>query len=304
MTSGGSDDGDDDTRVKPAASTPPSRRPITIQIPPKRAHTETRGRLPARDSRTPPGIDRSGSAGPRSAAEWQRGEEIDPAIVSAVISGDKTPLPEPVPHHVADPTLPNLARVPPPRPTPRPPLEPDDAGATLRALETADTGDLDISEEDTAPQDPAKAAAVGATVGQRDAGTGPFFAPLPPDRRAAVLARFFRRQMAPGMLVIRQGETKHPLYLVARGLLEVRAERADGTIVTLDHARDGDVVGEIGLLTHTPSPFQVIAATPVEVYALGPKDFHDIVGAFPALWAYLKELAERRQRAYGMRMKR
>jgi hypothetical protein len=293
MTSGGSDDGgDDDKRVKPAASTSPaaSRRPITIQIPPKRAHTETRGRLPARDSRTPP-------------------TGIDPAIVSTVISGDKTPLPEPVPHHVADPTLPNRVPVqrtgsPPRRPTPPILGEPDDAAATLRSLETADTGDVDIAEEDTAPQDPAAAAAVGARLGQRDAGTGPFFAPLPPDRRAAVLARFFRRQMAPGMLVIRQGETKHPLYLVARGLLEVRAERADGAIVTLDHARDGDVVGEIGLLTQTPSPFQVIAATPVDVYALGPKDFYDIVGAFPALWAYLKDLAERRQRAYEMRMKR
>ncbi len=105
-------------------------------------------------------------------------------------------------------------------------------------------------------------------------------------------------------MVIRQGETKHALYLIGRGLLEVRAERADGAIVTLDHARDGEVVGEIGLLTQTPSPFLVIAATPADVYVLEPKDFYDIVGAFPALWAYLKELAERRQRAYEMRLKR
>ncbi len=272
-----------------------TRRPPTIQIPPKRAHSETRGRLPLIE--TP-------DSSPTSAP--------DP-----VVTGDKTPLPAPLPHHVADPTLPN--KIAPPRGQlgSSPELQADpDAAATLRAIETADTGDLslDIAIEDTAPQDPARVAASalfsgGAALGAgfgatKDAGEGPFFAPLPADRRAAVLARFYRRQMAPGMLVIRQGEVKHPLYLVARGLLEVRLEKASGQLVTLEHVRDGDVVGEIGLLAQSPSPFQVIAATPVEVYALGPKDFYDIVGAFPALWSYLKDLADRRTREYDAKMRR
>ena len=290
MTAGG-DDGDPADKArgpvsKPPASTTPStppateraRRPITIQIPPKRAHAETQGRLPVRDSRTPP----SGSF--------------------TVSIGDKTPLPVPVPHHVADPTLPNRQR---PAPLPlAPTLDADDAASTLRAIETADTGDLDISDADTAPQDPALAALGAPLGGTRDAGDGPFFAPLPADRRAAVLARFHRRQLAAGMLVIRQGETAHPLYLVARGLLEVRAERAGGDLVVLDHVRDRDVVGEIGLLTQTPSPIQVIAATPVDVYALAAKDFYDIVGAFPALWAYLRDLSDRRQRDYDTKLRR
>nr|HEX4317479.1 cyclic nucleotide-binding domain-containing protein [Kofleriaceae bacterium] len=273
-----------------------TRRPPTIQIPPKRAHSETRGRLPLIES-------------------TESEDPSDPAV-AAVLSGDKTPLPAPMPHHVADPTLPNKISVPPPTPTLFPKTPPlgispafatdPDAATTLRAMETADTSDLDISTEDTAPQDPARAAAMAgaALLPTQDAGEGPFFAPLPADRRAAVLARFYRRQLAPGMLVIRQGETKHPLYLVARGLLEVRTERANGDLITLEHVRDNDVVGEIGLLTQSPSPFQVIAATPVEVYALGPKDFYDIVGAFPALWSYLKDLADRRARSYDAKLKR
>jgi hypothetical protein len=297
MTAGGDDNDDADKARKPVSkpsiappgraeggsiSTPPperARRPITIQIPPKRTHAETQGRLPERDSRTPP----SGSF--------------------AISLGDKTPLPAPLPHHVADPTLPNRVR---PAPPPLPPGEADDAAATLRAMETADTGDLDIGDADTAPQDPMlAAAAAGAPLSSpRDAGEGPFFASLPADRRAAVLARFHRRQLTPGMLVLRQGETAHPLYLVARGLLEVRAERAGGELVVLDHARDGDVVGEIGLLGQTPSPIQVIAATSVDVFALAAKDFYDIVGAFPALWTYLRDLSERRQREYEAKLRR
>lgn len=132
----------------------------------------------------------------------------------------------------------------------------------------------------------------------------PFFMPLPPPRRGAVLSRFLRRTIAPGTTVIRQGEADHPLVLVARGRLEIKAERADGSVVLVGTLGAGDFVGEVALLSRTPSAIAVIAISECELLTLAPRDFYEIAGAFPALWAQLKDSAERRTREHAAKLKR
>jgi Cyclic nucleotide-binding domain len=128
--------------------------------------------------------------------------------------------------------------------------------------------------------------------------TGPlassFFAPLPPHNRSAVLQRFRRRMAAGGMIVIRRGETGHGLILVLRGQLERKAERADGSSVVLGAIAPGEYVGEDSLLARAPATADVVAAVESELLVLAADDFYDVTGAFPALWAELKAVADGR----------
>lgn len=123
----------------------------------------------------------------------------------------------------------------------------------------------------------------------------PFFAPLPAERRAAVLARFSRRSVPPRTVMIRQGQVTPALVLVASGQLEVRAERA-GAVIDLGTVGPGEHIGEAALLARAPAPATVASATEAELLLLAPRDFYELAGAFPALWAALKQSAERNRR--------
>jgi hypothetical protein len=123
-----------------------------------------------------------------------------------------------------------------------------------------------------------------------------FFAPLPAQRRAAVLSRFHRRAVRGGETVIAQGTAEPSLIIVGRGRLEVRVERPDGKLVVVGSVGSGDYIGEAALLSRSPAAAHVIAATDAELLVLLPHDFYEIAGAFPALWAQLKDVAERRAR--------
>ena len=104
--------------------------------------------------------------------------------------------------------------------------------------------------------------------------------------------------MRAGQTVIRQGETSHPLYLVVTGQLELRIERANGTLAKLDEIDAGQYVGEASLLARTPAIAHVIASANSELLALPPHALFELAGAYPALWAALKDSAERRSRIY------
>jgi len=133
---------------------------------------------------------------------------------------------------------------------------------------------------------------------------GRFFAPLPAERRGPVLDRFTRRMVSAGTTVIRQGELNHPLVLVASGRLEVRAELATGELVDVTAIAAGEFVGEAALLARAPAPAHVVAAVDSELLELAARDLYELAGAFPALWAELKDVAERRTREHDRRVKK
>lgn len=243
------------------------KKPPTIQIPPRRAHTS--GTLVGNPVKIPPPLRPPSTPDMAAELETRQVPRLEPAKLAKLAQAA---------------------------------LE-DEAAVTQKGIPSLPPVD-DLEIEHDEPTMPRELPLGLQRPTARDPIDSDLFTSLPHDRRAAVLARFFPKQIAPGALLIRQGETGHPLYLVTRGLLEVRSERAGGEVVTLDHARDGEFVGELALLSHTPSTFHVIAATPAEVLALAPKDFYDIAGAFPALWAYLKDISERRGRDYDQRLRR
>jgi CRP-like cAMP-binding protein len=167
------------------------------------------------------------------------------------------------------------------RDTPRDP--PTDLNAIADGVRSRDT-----DEELTAPRDLVAA----------DPLMNAFFLPLPANRRAAALGRCVRRPARAGTTVIRQGETSHALILVVTGRLELRVERPNGTLAMLDTIDAGQYIGEAALLGRTPATANVIAATDCELLALPPHALFELAGAYPALWAALKDSAEKRTRQY------
>ena len=120
---------------------------------------------------------------------------------------------------------------------------------------------------------------------------GAFFAPLPPDRRAQILARFARRTIGPNTVLVRRGEIGNALYIVVRGRLEQRTEPK----ATPQPIEAGEYVGELELLSRAPATAQLVAAVESELLVLAAKDFFEIAGAYPALWAELKARSDRRR---------
>lgn len=357
---------------------PPARLPspnASFLSPPPARLSPPPGRLsppPGRMS-PPPSVPRPSPLPlPRPSSPSQTDVIGEPARRS---SGDVTPLPHPLPYHVADPTAasqPKLAR-----PDLSPSLHDELAGypeiagianaarqisASLIAASQPEDDDTDLLNETdtgriqrpslgdvTAPDPQLGASAerlppVGPNDGDDDptlpprsgvfplprgddentepreqparnrppsiapptTATGPlasaFFAPVPPQSRTTVLQRFRRRIAAHGMTVIRRGESGHGLVLVLRGRLELHGERADGSRVVLGAVGPGDYVGEVSLLSRAPAAAQVVAAIESEILVLAAHDFYDITGAFPALWAELKGVAERRTREHAQRL--
>ncbi|CAN5467538.1 hypothetical protein BH11MYX1_BH11MYX1_43580 [soil metagenome] len=274
----------------------------------------------------------------------------------------ETPLPAPIPYHIADPTSAKAKLVVEdldedletrPGPSARPPSEPGTAGLAqaarrisgmitnpsspdlARELEsrqhvrlspedldpishpppTLPTEQVELDDDDSLTPVPDWAGNLTTpsphlsddedlTVPLEKLATAPianaFFVSLPAPRRAAALARCIARRITMGTTVIRIGEAGHPLILVVRGQLEVRHDRLNGggSIVPLETIETGQFIGEAALLARTPAPANIVAMLDSEVLALAPHAVFDLAGAYPALWAALKDSAERRTRQY------
>lgn len=211
---------------------------------------------------------------------------------------DETPLPKALPHHVADPTTSSIPKL-------DPPADPQTERVELTYPVDSDTED-ETSPHGVPQLPPAPPAAPSPRPSSSKATktllASAFFAPIPTERRAAILAKMVRRSFAPASPLVSYGETTHPLVLVVDGELEVRVQHPGKPLVVLDTIRAGDYIGERSLLAKVPSVVDVVAVGAVEVMLLLPRDFYDVAAAFPALWAQLKEVSARRTRDYDAKL--
>jgi len=120
----------------------------------------------------------------------------------------------------------------------------------------------------------------------------PIFSGLPPaaleraERRASVIT------VVQGQVIIRQGDKAGRFYVIVDGSVEVtQAPAGGGAPNVLRTMGDGEVFGEIGLLTGVPRTATVTATTPGTLLALDKADFLELVAAssgltFPLLDAH------------------
>ena len=89
---------------------------------------------------------------------------------------------------------------------------------------------------------------------------------------------------------MRKGDMGREMYVVVRGEIEV-VDDAGAVVKTL---RDGDVVGEIALLIHTPRTATVRAKTSCDLMALDTVSFSRILRDHPQFAASVMRIAKER----------
>ena len=108
------------------------------------------------------------------------------------------------------------------------------------------------------------------------------FALLRPDDIDALSDVVRSDPFATGSTLFRQGAASTAAYVVRSGELELSARRGDRT-VTLGVAREGDVIGDIPLLSDRPYPFSAVARTPGTALCLQRKHLVPLLHEHPAI---------------------
>lgn len=117
----------------------------------------------------------------------------------------------------------------------------------------------------------------------------PIFAGLPVARLESAARQLVEVAVAPGQVVVRQGDPADRFYLVGDGTLSV-TQVGDEEERELRQLGRGDVFGEIGLLRGVPRTATVTAVTDGTLFALGAAEFAELVGSGPGLGTRLLDL--------------
>jgi MFS family permease len=117
----------------------------------------------------------------------------------------------------------------------------------------------------------------------------PMFAPLPVVAKEHLAATLAPVCVAPGEVVIREGEVGDRFYIIASGELEVLAPGVHET------AGEGDYFGEIALIRDVPRTATVRAVAESQLYAMERNDFLAAVTSHSGVRSAGEALVERRQ---------
>jgi CRP-like cAMP-binding protein len=125
--------------------------------------------------------------------------------------------------------------------------------------------------------------------------TNPLFKPFNRMQQRDLLRRFTSHDVAPGTVVIHEGEPGLGLFVVLSGELDVSRKTPDGTAVPLGGLRTGDVFGEMAVLRNVHTAATVACVRPATVLFLARDYVERIVSAVPEIKSYLEALAEHRE---------
>jgi CRP-like cAMP-binding protein len=111
-----------------------------------------------------------------------------------------------------------------------------------------------------------------------------------PESEKEVLAALLNPTYAqPGDILCREGDPGDYFYMIVSGEAEVRKGRS--VLTTLG---EGEIFGEMSLLTGEPRSATVVARTPMELYQLNQENFGRVLTRSPHLaWALSRTLARR-----------
>lgn len=109
------------------------------------------------------------------------------------------------------------------------------------------------------------------------------FASLDEAERRKIAERLVPTPFARGDVMTRQGAAAHWLYIIVAGQAEVHWEDPSGEGHLLTRLAQGQVFGEMGLLTGAPRGATVLAASDVECFRLDKASFEDVIRERPAM---------------------
>jgi cAMP-dependent protein kinase regulator len=122
----------------------------------------------------------------------------------------------------------------------------------------------------------------------------PLFSGIPKDELVSLLAAARPERVAPGQVIVREGEPGDTLYLIVQGTLRVSTRGQEGEDVALAALGAGDFFGEVALLTGRPRTATVAALTETELLALDRATVDKLRTQHPRIDASLTEFHRRR----------
>ncbi len=111
----------------------------------------------------------------------------------------------------------------------------------------------------------------------------PVFSGLTYEERSDLISRFELLVVPAGTPVIREGETGDALYVVKDGTLRVSTVGPDGTEVVLAQLGEGDIFGEVALITGKERTATVATVKQSRLMKLKKDDFLDIVQKYESV---------------------
>lgn len=170
----------------------------------------------------------------------------------------------------------------------------------------ADSEVFEIEREDlnqlarAHPEVPAKLTAFAqARMAKNLTSTAPLFQQIPEDERGEILGRFLFKPLQAGEKALTEGDYSPGIYIVLAGELLVQKDDPNGGQVSLGILREGDLAGEISLLTGLRATATVSATRKTATAFLGRAEFDALLKTHPNIRKYLEGLSERRLKLIG-----
>jgi len=120
----------------------------------------------------------------------------------------------------------------------------------------------------------------------------PLFKDFDPSQRKAIVEKFRMRQAAPQEKIIVEGKSSDGLYVVLHGIVEVSTQQRQVAVL-----KEGEIFGEMSLLTREPAAATVSAQTNSILLRLPRDSFQELVVTHPQILALVSELTEKRRSA-------
>jgi CRP-like cAMP-binding protein/tetratricopeptide (TPR) repeat protein len=115
--------------------------------------------------------------------------------------------------------------------------------------------------------------------------------------RKLIIQRFLMRQARQGEVLIAEGSTSDGLYIVLHGAVSVVARNRQQKLVSLARLKEGDLFGEMSMLTREPAAATVLARTNSILLRLPRESFQELVLTHPQILELVSALTERRKSA-------
>ncbi len=127
----------------------------------------------------------------------------------------------------------------------------------------------------------------------------PLFKDFDPAERKSIVEKFKMKQAASGEVLITQGKNSDGLYVVLHGsvLVETRKGATSADSIELAKLKEGDIFGEMSLLTRKPATATVTSQANSILLRLPRENFQELVLTHPQILELVSELSEKRKGA-------
>lgn len=125
--------------------------------------------------------------------------------------------------------------------------------------------------------------------------TSRIFKPLTPDQRKDLIEQFKSREVPARETLLIEGQKGDGLYMILSGRVRILKNKGEKTVV-LARLKEGDVFGEMSLLSNAAVNATVVSETRAIILRLPRKSFAQVLSTHPQLLEQISELSDERQK--------